>query len=233
MPDENHNFFQLQEYDLTIFSIEDKLSSISKKFEEKLGIEELKEKLLLIEMKFKELLKLQIRVSQMIDQSGNNINELNITLYSGKIKNTKEVEAIELEIKNNTESLSSYESKKNQVDENISKLNEIKENYELKIISLEEKWIESEENYKFEIKQLNNNKIHLEEKRKTLSKNLDKKILNLYDSFISRNRNKGISKLENRISTCCKIELPNAFVEKIKANELPIVCNCGKSLISE
>jgi len=233
MADENNNFFQLQEYDLTIFTIEDKLSSISEKFEKKLGIEEFKEKLLLIEIKFKELLKLQIRVSQMIDQSGNNINELNTTLYSGKIKNTKEVEAIELEIKNNSESLRSYESKKNQVDENISKLNQIKENYELKIISLEEKWVKSEENYKSEIEQLNNNKINLEEEKKTLSQNLDKKILNLYNSFISRNRNKGISKLENRISTCCKIELPNAFIEKIKASELPIICNCGKSLISE
>jgi len=233
MAEVNHNFFQLQEYDLSIFTIEDKLEIISKKLEEKLGIEELKQKLNLIEEKFKELTKLQIRINQIIDQTNNEINELNSTLYSGKIRNTKEVEALEIEIKNKTTSLESYESKKNQVNENISKLNGIKENYELKIFSLEEKWINLEKQFISEIEELNKNKIILEEKREVLSQNLDKKILNLYDSFIYKNRNTGISKLENRTSTCCKIELPNAFIEKIKISELPIVCNCGKSLISE
>ena len=68
MAEVNHNFFQLQEYDLSIFTIEDKLEIISKKLEEKLGIEELKQKLNLIEEKFKELTKLQIRINQIIDQ---------------------------------------------------------------------------------------------------------------------------------------------------------------------
>lgn len=233
MPELNHNFFQLQEYDLSIFNIQDKLEVISKKLEEKLGIEEFKEKLNLIEVKFQELTKLQIQINQIIDQTSNEINELNTTLYSGKIRNTKEVEALEFEIKNNTKNLTSYEHKQNQVNENISKLNGIKENYELKIFSLEEKWIDSEKEFISAIEELNKDKASIEEKREKLSKNLDKKLLTLYDSFIHKNRNIGISKLENRISTCCKIELPNAFIEKIKTSELPIVCNCGKSLISE
>ncbi len=233
MAELNHNFFQLQEYDLSIFNIQDKLDVISKKLEEKLGIEDFKKKLNLIEAKFQELTKLQIKINQIIDQTSNEINELNTTLYSGKIRNTKELEALEFEIKNNTKNLTSYEHKQNQVNENISKLNGIKENYELKIFSLEEKWINSEKEFISEIEELNKNKVSIEEKREKLSKNLDKKVLNLYDSFIHKNRNIGISKLENRISTCCKIELPNAFIEKIKTSELPIVCNCGKSLISE
>ena len=55
------------------------------------------------------------QTNQIIDQINNEINELNSTLYSGKIRNTKEVEALEIEIKNKTTSLESYESKKNQV----------------------------------------------------------------------------------------------------------------------
>ena len=170
---------------------------------------------------------------QIIDQTSNEINELNTTLYSGKIRNTKEVEAIEIEIKNKNEHLTSYESKISKVNENITKLSEIKENYELKIFSLEEKWIDLEKKFNYEIETLNNDRLNLEEKREGLSRKLDKNTLNLYDSFMKKSRNVGISKLDNKISTCCKIELPNAFVEKIKNSELPIVCNCGKSLISE
>ena len=78
-----------------------------------------------------------------------------------------------------------------------------------------------------------NEKSKLNEKRTNLLQKLDPKILKLYETFISKNRTNGISKLENRICTCCKIELPNAFIEKIKKSEIPIICNCGKSLISE
>ncbi len=233
MADENHKFFQLQEYDLNIFNIEDNLSQISIKLKEKLGIEDIRKKFNMIEIKFDELTKLQIKINQTLDHTNNEINELNTTLYSGKIRNNKEVEAIEIEIKNKSESLALYETKQDQVNENISKLNEIKENYELKIFALEEKWIGYEKKIISEIENLSNHKSILQEKRKVLSKNLDKTVLNLYDSFIARNKNIGIGKLENRISTCCKIELPNAFIEKIKTSDLPIICNCGKSLISE
>jgi len=81
-----------------------------------------------------------------------------------------------------------------------------------------------------EVLGLNQNEISL---RKFDFQKLDPKILKLYETFITKNRTNGISKLENRISTCCKIELPNAFIEKIKKSEIPIICNCGKSLISE
>ena len=49
MADENHKFFQLQEYDLNIFNIEDNLSQISIKLEEKLGIEDIRKKFNMIE----------------------------------------------------------------------------------------------------------------------------------------------------------------------------------------
>jgi len=233
MADENHNLFELQKYDLSIFNIEDKENQIIKKLDEKLGIEDLNSKLRLIEEKFQDLTKLQIKVNQVIDQTSNEINQLNTTLYSGKIRNTKEVEAIEIEIKNKTELLASYEPKLIKVNENVTKLNGIKENYELKIFSLEEKWVDYEKKINSEIETLNSDRLNIQNKRKILSEKFDKNILNLYDSFIQKSRSVGISRLENRRSTCCKIELPNAFIEKIKNSELPIVCNCGKSLISE
>ena len=115
----------------------------------------------------------------------------------------------------------------------LEKLNEIKDTFQLKIFSLEEKWINSEKKLKNDLEILINEKSKLNEKRTNLLQKLDPKILKLYETFISKNRTNGISKLENRISTCCKIELPNAFIEKIKKSEIPIICNCGKSLISE
>ena len=233
MPIENKSYFELQQFDLGIFSIEDKEKEISNKLNDKLGMEEIKSKFTAIESKLSELSKVQIRINQFIDQNSNEINELNTTLYSGKIRNTKESEAIEIEIQNKTSEIESYKTKNQKLIENLSKLNEIKDNFQLKIFSLEEKWINSEKKLKNDLEILNNQKSILYEKRNDLLQKLDPKILKLYETFISKNRNNGISKLENKVSTCCKIELPNAFIEKIKKSEVPIICNCGKSLISE
>ena len=230
---ENKSYFELQEFDLGIFSIEDKEKSISDKLNDKLGIEKVKSKFLSIESKLSELSKVQTRINQLIDQNSNEINQLNTTLYSGKIRNNKESEAIEIEIQNKTSEIESYKAKNQKLLENLSKLNEIKDSFQLKIFSLEEKWINSEKKLKNDLEILINEKSKLNEKRTNLLQKLDPKILKLYETFISKNRTNGISKLENRISTCCKIELPNAFIEKIKKSEIPIICNCGKSLISE
>ena len=151
---------------------------------------------------------------------------MNTTLYSGKIRNNKESEAIEIQIQNKTSEIESYKAKNQKLLENLSKLKEIKD-------TLEEKWINSEKKLKNDLEILNNEKSKLNEKRTNLLQKLDPKILKLYETFISKNRTNGISRLENRICTCCKIELPNAFIEKIKKSEIPIICNCGKSLISE
>ncbi|MQF93598.1 MAG: hypothetical protein FI730_03985, partial [SAR202 cluster bacterium] len=141
---ENKSYFDLQEFDLGIFSIEDKEKSISDKLNDKLGIEEVKSKFLSIESKLSELSKVQIRINQLIDQNSNEINQLNTTLYSGKIRNNKESEAIEIEIRNKTSEIESYKTKNQKLLENLSKLNEIKDSFQLKIFSLEEKWINSE-----------------------------------------------------------------------------------------
>ncbi len=209
---ENKSYFELQEFDLGIFSIEDKEKSISDKLNDKLGIEEVKSKFLSIESKLSELSKVQIRINQLIDQNSNEINQLNTTLYSGKIRNNKESEAIEIEIRNKTSEIESYKAKNQKLLENLSKLNEIKDSFQLKIFSLEEKWINSEKKLKNDLEILINEKSKLNEKRTNLLQKLDPKILKLYETFISKNRTNGISKLENRISTCCKIELPNAFI---------------------
>ena len=148
MPIENKSYFELQQFDLGIFSIEDKEKEISNKLNDKLGMEEVKSKFTAIESKLSELSKVQIRINQFIDQNSNEINELNTTLYSGKIRNTKESEAIEIEIQNKTSEIESYKTKNQKLIENLSKLNEIKDNFQLKIFSLEEKWINSEKNLK-------------------------------------------------------------------------------------
>lgn len=233
MSEENQYYFEIQKHDLELLSIDNKISIINKELFSQQGIPDMKQKVILIDEKLKQQNKIQIQINQSIDECSETINGLNTTLYSGKIRNNKEVEAIQLELQSKTNVLENLNPKKAKVLENINKLKDLKESMEIKIMTSEEDWNNLEIKLNEQIKSFNDKKISLLEIKNSLSKSLDKNVLNLYENFLSKSRSLGIAKLENNISSCCKMELPNAFIEKIKSTTAPIVCNCGKSLISE
>ena len=233
MSEENIKYFEIQKYDTEIISYKNTISSIDKKLSDRLGISNYKNKLMIIKEKIDEQEKIQKKILNSIKENEDSINTINSTIYSGKIRNTKELEALEIELKTKSEFISNILPKKDIVSNNLTKLFELRDNTELKIIDIEDKWVSEE-------KKLIADKENLSQKiaanlsaKNSLYGNLDKNILNLYENFLSKSGNIGIGKLENNKCSSCKIELPNAFVEKIKSSDKPIICNCGKSLLTE
>tara|TARA_B110000438_G_scaffold301884_1_gene357965 strand:+ start:52 stop:753 length:702 start_codon:yes stop_codon:yes gene_type:complete len=233
MSEENQNYFEIQKHDSEIILIDNKILIIKKELLSQKGIPNMKEKVNVIDDKLNQQIKLQIQINQSLDECTGIINGLNTTLYSGKIRNNKEVEAIQLELKTKTNILDDLNPKSLKVLENINKLTDLKESIEIKIMTTEENWNNLEIKLNEQIKSFDLQKTTLIEIKKSLSKSLNKNVLNLYENFLSKSGSIGIAKLENNISSCCKMELPNAFIEKIKSTTTPIVCNCGKSLIAE
>ena len=233
MPEDNYRLFELQDLDIKKKSLINNIGNIEKKLSDSLGIKELNLNLELVIKKLNEQKKAQIKINQSIELNEHEINNLNTRLYSGQIRNNKEAEAIKFELEKKNETNQQISTASDKVNENINKIDQIKENLELKILSSEEKWIDiknklllDQKKYKQHLKKINIERV-------ILSKKVDKQLLNLYERFFSLNGNFGIVKIDNDLSPCCKIKLPNAFVEKVKISLNPIICNCGKSLIME
>ena len=233
MPEDNYRLFELQDLDIKKKSLINSIGNIDKKLADSLGIKELNLNLELVIKKLNEQKKAQIKINQSRELNENEINNLNTRLYSGQIRNNKEAEAIKFELESKNERIQQISSTSDKVNENIEKIDQIKENLELKILSSEEKWIDIKNKLLLDQKK---HKQHLEKiniERVKLSKKINKQILDLYERFFALNGNFGIVKIDNDLSPCCKIKLPNAFVEKVKISLDPIICNCGKSLIME
>ena len=233
MPEDNYRLFELQDLDIKKKSLINNIGNIEKKLSDSLGIKELNLNLELVIKKLNEQKKAQIKINQSIELNEHEINNLNTRLYSGQIRNNKEAEAIKFELEKKNETNQQISTASDKVNENINKIDQIKENLELKILSSEEKWIDIKNKLLLDQKKY---KQHLEKiniERVKLSKKINKQILDLYERFFALNGNFGIVKIDNDLSPCCKIKLPNAFVEKVKISLDPIICNCGKSLIME
>ena len=233
MPEDNYRLFELQDLDIKKKSLINGIGNIDKKLADSLGIKELNLNLELVIKKLNEQKKAQIKINQSRELNEHEINNLNTRLYSGQIRNNKEAEAIKFELESKNEIIQQISSTSDKVNENIEKIDQIQENLELKILSSEEKWIDIKNKLLLDQKKY---KQHLEKiniERVKLSKKINKQILDLYERFFALNGNFGIVKIDNDLSPCCKIKLPNAFVEKVKISLDPIICNCGKSLIME
>ena len=233
MPEDNYRLFELQDLDIKKKSLINGISNIDKKLADSLGIKELNLNLELVIKKLNEQKKAQIKINQSRELNENEINNLNTRLYSGQIRNNKEAEAIKFELESKNEIIQQISSTSDKVNENIEKIDQIKENLELKILSSEEKWIDIKNKLLFDQKKYKQDLEKIKIERVKLSKKINKQILDLYERFFALNGNFGIVKIDNDLSPCCKIKLPNAFVEKVKISLDPIICNCGKSLIME
>ena len=233
MPEDNYRLFELQDLDIKKKSLINGIGNIDKKLADSLGIKKLNLNLELIIKKLNEQKKAQIKINQSRELNENEINNLNTRLYSGQIRNNKEAEAIKFELESKNEIIQQISSTTDKVNENIEKIDQIKENLELKILSSEEKWIDIKNKLLFDQKKYKQDLEKIKIERVKLSKKINKQILDLYERFFALNGNFGIVKIDNDLSPCCKIKLPNAFVEKVKISLDPIICNCGKSLIME
>ena len=233
MPEDNYRLFELQDLDIKKKSLINSIGNIDKKLADSLGIKELNLNLELVIKKLNEQKKAQIKINQSRELNENEINNLNTRLYSGQIRNNKEAEAIKFELESKNEIIQQISSTSDKVNENIEKIDQIKENLELKILSSEEKWIDIKNKLLFDQKKYKQDLEKIKIERVKLSKKINKQILDLYERFFALNGNFGIVKIDNDLSPCCKIKLPNAFVEKVKISLDPIICNCGKSLIME
>ena len=142
MPEDNYRLFELQDLDIKKKSLINGSGNIDKKLADSLGIKELNLNLELVIKKLNEQKKAQIKINQSRELNEHEINNLNTRLYSGQIRNNKEAEAIKFELESKNKIIEQISTTSDKVNENIEKIDQIKENLELKILSSEEKWLD-------------------------------------------------------------------------------------------
>ena len=80
MSEENLNYFEIQKYDTEILSFQKEISAIEEKLKEQMGLEELKQKLSMIQNKIEEQEKIQRKILTSIKENEESINNINTCL---------------------------------------------------------------------------------------------------------------------------------------------------------
>lgn len=220
---------QLQEVDLELESDAQALNQITSQLGESEAVAETQNKLASERQRLEELTKQQHAVEWEIDDITSKITGVEEQLYSGRIRNPKEL----TDLQHETDSL---KAKRNKLEDQALEIMEQVElatksvatlNSELK--TLESEWRSQQQKLTTEQEKLKAAMSNLEHKRELLATDIDPQIVETYRE-LRRQRGTAVAKVEQGICRGCRISLPVSELQRARSGSLVRCSSCGRIL---
>jgi len=221
--------YQLQEVDLELESDEQALNQIASQLGESKAVIETQNKLASERQHLEELTHQQRSVEWEIEDITIKLTTVEEELYSGRIRNPKELTNLQQEI-------DSLKVKRNKLEDQALEIMEKVElaaksvatlNSELK--RLEAEWQRQQQKLSADLKQLETAISSLKHKRELLATEIDPQVTDIYHE-LKRQRGTAVAKVEQGICRGCRISLPVTELQRARSGSLVRCSSCGRIL---
>ncbi|MFC1983692.1 zinc ribbon domain-containing protein [Chloroflexota bacterium] len=221
--------YQLQEIDLEIESGERALAQIASQLGESQAVVRTQTKLKLEQQRFEELERQQHSAEWEIDDLVNKLSTTQERLYSGQIKDSKELSNLQHEI-------NGLRARRNQLEDTaleimdrveLSTASAAKLSNELK--TLEAEWHSQQQQLSTDMEQIKTTLSDLERKRQLLSAENDPQTVEFYQE-IKKRKGQAVAKVEQGICHGCRISLPTTDLQRARGDSLVQCSSCGRIL---
>lgn len=221
--------YQLQEIEVEIDSLRKMLSTCVKKLGENEELNAARSELASVHNKLNELKKKQQEIDWAIDDIQAKIKKANDDLYSGRIKNPKELTNMQQEVK----TLESQ--RKHQEDESLGVMTQIetveaeesKQTISLK--SLESEWRKEHAALIEEAQRLKTMINELKSKRETVVAQIEPQMLDYYNQLKAK-KGTAVAKIEQGMCCGCRISLSTAELQRVRMGKIVECSSCHRIL---
>ncbi len=220
---------QLQEVDLEIESNELALAQITSQLGESQAVVRARTKLKSEQQHLEELGQQQHSAEWEIEDIVNKLTTAEEKLYSGRIKNPKELANLQHEV-------DGLRTRRNQLED---KALEIMDQVELSTASvatlsnelktLETDWHSQQQQLLANMEQLKTTLADLERKRQLLSAKIDPQAIEFYQE-LKKQKGRAVAKVEQGICRGCRILLPTTELQRARGDSLVQCSSCGRIL---
>ena len=221
--------YQLQEVDLELESNQQSLSRITAQLGESKAVVETRSKLVLEQQRLEELGRQQHSVEWEIDDLTNKLTTTEEELFSGRIRNPKELANLQHEI-------DGLKARRDQLEDRALETMDQVElatrgvatlNSDLK--TLETEWQSQQQQLSAQLEQLKTILSDLEHKRQLLAAGIDPQAVEVYQELKKR-KGTGVAKVEQGICRGCRISLPITELQQTRSGNLVRCSSCGRIL---
>ena len=224
-----NQLYQLQEVDLAIESSEQAVSQIASQLGESKAVVEAQAKLTLGHQRLEELRHQQDSAEWEIDDLVAKLAIAEDKLYSGEIRNPKELTNLQHEV-------DGMRAKRNQLEDKALAIMEqvelatasvASESSELK--TLEAEWRSQQQQLSTEMEQLKTTLSEFNHKRQLQLAKIDPQAVEVYNELKKQKRT-AVAKVEQGICRGCRISLPTTELQRARSDSLVRCSSCGRIL---
>ena len=221
--------YQLQEVELELESNEQALKQIAGQLGESQQAVRARDRLALERQRLDELTRQQHSAEWEIDDLTGKLVAAEKKLYSGEVRNPKELTSLQQDIDGLKARRDKLEDKTLEIMEQVelTKAKVVTMGSELK--TLEAEWRSQQQQLSNEMQQLETTLSNLKHKRQLLSAKIDPGAVEFYDE-LKRKKGTAVAKVEQGICCGCRISLSTAQLQQARSGNLMQCDSCGRIL---
>jgi len=221
--------YQLQEVELEIESNEQALAQIASQLGESQAVVRARTKLKLEQQHLEELRGQQHSAEWEIDDLVSKLTTAEGKLYSGRIKNPKELTNLQHEVDGLRIRRDQLEDKALAIMDRVELSTTSVDTLSNELKTLEAEWHSQQQQLSTNMEQLKTILSDLKHKRQLLSVKIDPQAIELYQE-LKKQRRQAVAKVEQGICRGCRISLPTTELQRARGDSLVQCSSCGRIL---
>ncbi len=221
--------YQLQEVDLEIESNERTLKQLVSRLGESQTVVRTRTKLASEQERLNELKRQQQSAEWEIDDLVNKLTAAEEKLYSGKMKNPKELTNLQHEADGLKTRRSQLEDKTLETMNQVELATSSADTISRQLKKLEVEWRSQQQQLSIDIEQLKTTLSNLKQRQQLLSAEIEPQVIELYRE-IRKQKGIAVAKVEQGICQGCRISLPTTNLQRARSGRLAQCSSCGRIL---
>ena len=219
--------YQLQEVDLELASNEQALKQVTSQLGEDEPVVRARNKLALEHQRLEELNRQQRSVEWEIDNITSKLTTTEEELYSGKIRNPKELTNLQHEIDGLKTKRNQLEDKALEVMDQVELATKSVATLNSKLKALEADWHSQQQQLSTNLEQIKTTVLNLKQKQQLLIDEIDPQVIEVYQE-LKKQKGTAVAKVEQGICRGCRISLPVSELQRIRSDNRVRCSSCGR-----
>ena len=221
--------YQLQECDLEIESDEQALRQIASQLGESQAVTEIRQQLEREQQRQEELAHQQHSIEWELDDLNAKLNTAEKELYSGRIRNPKELANLQHEVDLLKDQRGQLEDKVLEIMEKVELTTQGTANLNTRLRSTEAEWQNQQLELSAQLEKLKATVSDLRHKRQLLASAISPQTIEIYQG-LRKQKGVAIAKVEQGICRGCRISLPVSELQQVRGSSLVRCSSCGRIL---
>ncbi len=221
--------YQLQEVELEIASNEQALKQIASQLGENQAVVKVQAKLTLEQQRLEELERQQHSAEWEIDDIMSKLSTTEEELYSGKIKNPKELTSLQHEVDGLRVKRDQLEDKALEIMDQVELATASVSAISSELKTVETEWHRQQQQLSTDVEQLKAILSDLEHKRQLLLAKIDPEAVEFYYQ-LKKQKTQVVAEVEQGICRGCRISLPTAELQRARSGNLVQCSSCRRIL---